>query len=140
MRDEATWPYPTSDEVSHLACTDVGVLRARIDQLIEERHGLKARVGDFEGELRIPYRLRLSAQERRLVEALARARGMVTKERLHVVLSDSPEPDTEIKIVDVLVCKVRRKLRAADMPSDAILTHWGQGYSLTPEMRAYLRA
>ena len=129
------WTYSTYDEVSHLACEDVEVLRDRIDMLIEERKEWKKGVSI--AETMLPDELNLTPMEARLLEALMRTpKGSVaTKERLHGAMADADEPDTQIKIVDVIVCKVRKKLSARGLK---INTHWGRGYSLSPDSRAFL--
>lgn len=66
-----------------------------------------------------------------------------TKERLHNVVEQkrqqrSSRPDsnetTAIKIVDVVICKLRKKLKASD-PSFVIETNWGRGYYFDPEVK-----
>lgn len=69
-----------------------------------------------------------------MVSCLAQAPGFVTKERLHNAMYDRDEPETEIKIVDVFICKIRNK-----MGFDAIETVWGRGYGLSPSGRERLR-
>jgi two-component system, cell cycle response regulator CtrA len=138
--EEVTWPYSTHDEVSHLAVEDVKVLRARIDMLLEERRLSRRRSGFAESVA--ADRWSLSAQESRLVEALlAVPIGMVcTKDQVYeaVVRSDQTADEAPApKIVDVLVCKVRKKLAVDGI---AITTHWGRGYSLDPNSRARLTA
>lgn len=136
---EAQWPYSTLDEVSHLAIEDPRVLRARIDQLLEERREFRKAMGY--GEVVLPADWRLTPQEHRLVEELVRTPATVvaTKERLHAAANGREDPDTELKLVDVLVCKVRRKLTAHVGP-DAIETVWGRGYRLSKTVRDLLRA
>lgn len=135
--DLPTWPYSTHDEVSHLACDDVPLLQSRIDQLLEERRA--RRTEERRGSVELPAEWRLTATESRFLSTLLSAPGVVTKEALHVGLSDRDEPDTELKIVDVIVCKVRKKLTAA-MPKGvtAVETVWGRGYQATAALRAQL--
>ncbi len=38
--------------------------------------------------------------------------------------------EPEVKIIDVFICKVRKKLTAATMGKDYIETVWGRGYVL----------
>lgn len=68
----------------------------------------------------------LTVSEALLLLALYR-RPEMTKPSLHLVISREPVPTTEMKIVDVYVCKLRRKLRLHDLE---IRTIWGIGYAL----------
>jgi hypothetical protein len=48
---------------------------------------------------------------------------------------------TDPKMVDVMICKLRRKLREVDNRfADAIKTIWGLGYHIEPPMKALLMA
>ena len=47
--------------------------------------------------------------------------------------------NTELKCLDVHVCRIRRALRMANAPRGAIETVWGQGYSMTREAIDWLR-
>lgn len=67
--------------------------------------------------------------------ALMLKRDEVTKEQLHAVVENARPPGreiTEIKIVDVMICKLRKKLR--DHKVD-IATMWGVGYFINHENR-----
>ena len=75
-------------------------------------------------------RVHLTAKEYQLLELLALRKGTtLTKE---VVLSHlyggTDEP--EIKIIDVFMCKLRKKLANASGGKDYIETVWGRGYVL----------
>lgn len=131
---EATWPYSTHDEVSHLACEDVPVLRARIDQLLEERRELRSAA---HMDVCFPDEWRLTPGEERVLAELVRTpEGKVaTKDRLHSAsaFSTEEEPETAIKIVDVIVCKLRKKLAAVGV--EPIETVWGRGYRASGDFR-----
>jgi DNA-binding response OmpR family regulator len=72
-------------------------------------------------------RLGLTRMEARLMRALAeRPDRMVSKGALMDAMYFDRGQEAEPKIVDVLVCKVRRKLRGRSGWS--IETVWGQGY------------
>jgi two-component system, cell cycle response regulator CtrA len=75
-------------------------------------------------------RLHLTTKEFQLLEALAMRRGStLTKEMILNQLyggMDEPEP----KIIDVFVCKLRKKLTSASGGIDFIETVWGRGYLL----------
>jgi Transcriptional regulatory protein, C terminal len=62
------------------------------------------------------------------------------KERLHNVIEQqrthrANQPDsmelTDPKMVDVMICKLRKKLRERDFP-DCVQTSWGKGYYIEP--------
>ncbi len=77
-------------------------------------------------DLRIP----LTAKEYDLIELIAIRRGaVVTKAEMMAHLYES-ENQPEIKILDVLMCKARRKIRIAMGGVDPIATVWGRGYAL----------
>jgi DNA-binding response OmpR family regulator len=71
----------------------------------------------------------LTGSEMRLLTALAdRFPDVVTKEGIMDALYfDQIDDEPEIKIVDVFVCKVRKKVEALGL---TINTAWGLGYSL----------
>ncbi len=81
------------------------------------------RTADFCGTV-----LPLTGQEYAILEYLmTRAGRCVTKEMiLDHCYGGMDEP--EQKIVDVFVCKLRKKLREAGAPGDLIETVWGRGY------------
>jgi two-component system cell cycle response regulator CtrA len=74
--------------------------------------------------------LRLTPKEYAILELLATRRGItVTKEMfLNNVYGGMEEP--QLKIIDVFVCKLRRKLSDALGNHDHIETIWGRGYTL----------
>ena len=84
---------------------------------------LDIKSAEVDGE-RIP----LSAKEYQLLELLALRRGTtLTKETfLNHLYGEMDEP--EAKIIDVFVCKLRKKLSAYTNGQNYIETVWGQGY------------
>lgn len=121
------------------------LLRARIDQLLEERREWR-RASGLAVDVHVPRGWGLTPGEERLLAELVRMPegAVASKERLHVAFSGGDEPETALKIVDVIVCKVRKKLAASGVCHDdeegAIRTVWGRGYSLSPFLRQALRA
>ncbi len=74
---------------------------------------------DWMHELKIP------PVTRRMLSFMAKHPGkMCSLYALHESLYDK-EPTTEVKIVDVLVCKLRKTLKDTDYQIDTV---WGQGY------------
>ncbi len=74
--------------------------------------------------------VRLTAREFAVLRLLVLRRGAVVRKQTmlsHLYAQDSEEPDG--KIIDVFVCKLRRKLAEAG-GRDVISTVWGVGYRL----------
>jgi two-component system, cell cycle response regulator CtrA len=73
-------------------------------------------------------RVHLTAKEYQLLELLALRKGMtLTKEMfLSHLYGGMDEP--EMKIIDVFICKLRKKLANASGGKDYIETIWGRGY------------
>jgi two-component system cell cycle response regulator CtrA len=84
-------------------------------------------------------RVHLTGKEYQILELLALRKGTtLTKEMfLNHLYGGMDEP--ELKIIDVFICKLRRKLANASGGKNYIETVWGRGYALregAPEMRA----
>jgi two-component system cell cycle response regulator CtrA len=75
-------------------------------------------------------RIHLTGKEYQMLELLAMRRGTtLTKEMfLNHVYGGMDEP--ELKIIDVFICKLRKKLSAHADGADYIETIWGRGYTL----------
>ena len=71
----------------------------------------------------------LTAQEHTVLSLLHAARGQViARERILTTLYPIEADEAEIKIVDVIICKMRKKLEPLGV---SIQTAWGRGYRLT---------
>jgi two-component system cell cycle response regulator CtrA len=79
--------------------------------------------------------LNLTVKEYMVLEALSLRKGAtLSKEAvLHHLYDGRDEPKQ--KIIDVFVCKLRKKLEDATGDDDYIKTVWGQGYSLSDPYR-----
>jgi two-component system cell cycle response regulator CtrA len=75
-------------------------------------------------------RVHLTGKEYQLLELLSLRKGMtLTKEMfLNQLYGGMDEP--QIKIIDVFICKLRKKLADASNGKDYIETLWGRGYVL----------
>jgi two-component system cell cycle response regulator CtrA len=85
------------------------------------------------------HRVHLTGKEYQILELLALRKGTtLTKEMfLNHLYGGMDEP--ELKIIDVFICKLRKKLANASGGKNYIETVWGRGYALregAPEMRA----
>lgn len=98
-------------------------LRDRL-AMLEETIGLR---------LETPLVLGLTGQEAKLFGILVK-RELVTKEAAMVAIyGNQPNTEVEIKIVDVFICKMRKKLKAYDI---AIETVWGRGFLMPAASKA----
>lgn len=80
--------------------------------------------------MRFPRAWRLTPTEGRLLAAFYANPEGLRKESVHAVIDENMEPVTEPKIVDVFICKMRKKLKPYGV---AFETQWGSGYFMTPE-------
>lgn len=74
--------------------------------------------------------LRLTAKEFRVVEFLALRKGSVLSKTAFLSHLYGSMNEPEPKIIDVFICKLRRKLEVAGARGVSIDTVWGQGYIL----------
>lgn len=116
------------------------LLRERIDRLEIENDELRERVAELEEILfatdwHCPIEFRLTGSEAAILAAMLR-RERCSKEFLHMATArPGEEKDTELKIIDVWICKMRKKLEPFGIE---IVTLWGQGYCLTPASKERL--
>lgn len=107
-----------------------------MDELLErqrqEIEQLRERVRQLEDILAppgtpIPLEWRLTGKEARVFAHLT-TRDVATKESIMLALySDRADEGPEMKIVDVFICKMRKKIEPFGV---TINTVWGTGYSL----------
>ncbi len=84
-------------------------------------------------------RVHLTGKEYQMLELLALRKGMtLTKEMfLSHLYGGMDEP--EMKIIDVFICKLRKKLASASGGKDYIETVWGRGYVMREQDEAAAR-
>lgn len=114
---------------------------ARLEALEAENERLSDRILVLEELLGMgiewPLFLGLTGKEGKMLGALMR-REMQSKDSLWMALYGTRVDDgPEIKIIDVFVCKIRKKLARFGITIDTI---WGQGYRLPPGMREKIKA
>ncbi len=110
---------------------EVARLRDQIEELKATIEYLKDTIAP--PGLIFPPRWRLTDKEARLLRALMAA-VQLTKEQLLVAMYDT-EPEVEIKIVDVLICRIRIKIKADGL---SIETMWGNGYRISGRMKTLI--
>ena len=114
-------------------------LLANLDAIVRRTHGnssASVSVGNLEVDLHRHLALvngeslPLTDKEFRIVEFLALRKGSVLSKTAFLSHlyggMDEPEP----KIIDVFICKLRRKLEVAGARGVSVDTVWGQGYTL----------
>jgi two-component system, cell cycle response regulator CtrA len=65
-----------------------------------------------------------------VLELLALRQGMTVTKDMFLSHLYGGRDEPELKIIDVFLCKVRKKLAAASGGADYIETVWGRGYML----------
>lgn len=114
---------------------------ARIEGLEAENARLRERIAQLEAAVGMalvtPLEWRLTPAEMRVFGVIM-AREMATKDAVMAALyRDEGREEAEIKIVDVFVCKIRRKLKPFGI---GIETVWGRGYRMGREAKALAEA
>jgi DNA-binding response OmpR family regulator len=107
--------------------------RAACDQLGDEIVGfaiavwdnLDAKVVEVQGD-----RIHVTGKEYQIPELLALRKGATLTKEMFVNHLYGGMDEPELKIIDVFVCKLRKKLASASGGKDYIETIWGRGYVL----------
>lgn len=116
-------------------------VEVRLEAVEAENELLREQVARLEGlmgiTMKAPIELGLTPHEAGVFGVLM-ARDMVTKDMvMAAIYRNGAKDEAEIKIVDVFVCKIRKKLKPFGIE---IATIWGQGYRLTPAEKQKVRA
>lgn len=122
-------PPMKPDDTRHALLSEVTNLRAQLDDAqaqirsMNERRETSSDVYTYVGGL--------TRKEAEIVAAIVRY-GRATKASLYHSLygGTDAEEQREPKIIDVYVCKIRKKLRPLGV---AIGTQWGVGYTMEPD-------
>jgi two-component system cell cycle response regulator CtrA len=111
-----------------------------VEQLEKENDALRARVKVLEelagATFESPPQFSLTQKES-VIFGLLMKNTIVRKQSFIEALYFHQQDEAEIKIVDVFVCKVRRKLKPWSIE---ISTQWGQGYFMPAESKAIAQA
>lgn len=81
-------------------------------------------------------RLSLTGREYQIVEAMAMRPGSTLTKEMFLDRLYAGVDEPEMKIIDVYMCKIRKKLKAASGGLDYIDTIWGRGYCLIDPAKA----
>ena len=114
----------------------IAELRERITQLEHKMFAL----APLERAERIRRAFKLTPSQTKIVSALLARQFISRGDLMDVLYGAKPVCDQpDIKIIDVMICKLRAKLRAVD-PSIAVQAVWGQGHAMSPEAKAKIIA
>jgi two-component system cell cycle response regulator CtrA len=76
-------------------------------------------------------RVALTGKEYAILEMLSLRKGMTLTKEMFLTHLYGGRDEPELKIIDVFVCKLRKKLHQAGAPSSGCIeTVWGRGYAL----------
>jgi two-component system cell cycle response regulator CtrA len=76
-------------------------------------------------------RVGLTGKEYAILEMLSLRKGMTLTKEMFLTHLYGGRDEPELKIIDVFICKLRKKLHMAGAPSSGCIeTVWGRGYSL----------
>lgn len=76
-------------------------------------------------------RVSLTGKEYAILEMLSLRKGMTVTKEMFLTHLYGGRDEPELKIIDVFVCKLRKKLATAGAPATGCIeTVWGRGYSL----------
>lgn len=109
----------------------LSALEAENERLLEEIVRLQEAFG-ITDEL-APIALRLTGKECALLGILMKRDTCTKQQIMSGLYAIGPDEEPEVKIVDVFVCKMRKKLKPFGIEVDTV---WGQGYRLTPAAKA----
>lgn len=116
------------------------VSREIFDAVVDERDCLLEEITQLKQVLvsddDFPREWKIKLTSRKLLRHLL-ARKMVSKTSAYLALYDGSDGDGPSEtILNVYICHLRKRLKPLGI---SITTHWGEGYSLTPEMKQRLR-
>tara|TARA_R110000868_G_scaffold210426_1_gene460457 strand:+ start:277 stop:714 length:438 start_codon:yes stop_codon:yes gene_type:complete len=132
---------PAEEPRGFVARSELYRALATIDDLRSELAEERERIGQWLGEVD---RLAIMAIGFRRYGAILLSALMAQDQQPMAALSFALSPTFRMdevnadNVLKVRVCLTRKDIRAMGGPSNAILCHWGTGYSLTPEGRAWL--
>jgi len=115
-------------------------VQRRLDAVEEENAILRERVAALEsslvGDWHPPLEWRLTESEGRVFGALMQREEATKNQIMHAVYAGRIDDEPEMKIVDVFICKIRKKIELFNVEIETI---WGRGYRIPPNSRAWLR-
>ncbi len=113
----------------------IAVIEAENEELRERIKQLEQQIGMV---VNVPLMMDVTASEAKVLGVLME-RELATKEVIMLALYSTRggDDEAEIKIVDVFICKVRKKIKKWGIE---IKTSWGRGYYMEAESKAKMRS
>jgi two-component system cell cycle response regulator CtrA len=111
----------------------------RIKVLEQENESLRTTTNELCAVPDVPLALHLTGRETKVFAALLAAPGLLNKEQILAKSYDDRyglDDEPEIKIIDIFICKIRRKIKPFCLQIDTV---WAMGYSVPPETKATVR-
>lgn len=116
---------------------EIGILQSKIALLEHENESLKAMI--LPKDWVPPEEFALTKYERIVLGAMYNKPGeVVTKENFFSLMYalNSTDETPQLKIIDVFICKLRKKLAIHDIQIETV---WGEGYRISVETRDVLK-
>jgi len=111
----------------------IAAIEAENDELREKVRVLEDLIGS---RIEAPPMFSLTPSEEKVL-GLLQKREMATKNQImYALYAARPDEDPQLKIIDVYICKIRKKLKRFGIE---IETRWGRGYALTPASKAIIQ-
>lgn len=114
---------------------------ARVEALEAELERANARITQLEEAMGMgvitPVDWKLSPSEMRIFGALLARTYINADAAMAVLYRDQGKEEAHVKILDVFVCKLRKKIGPFGITIETI---WGTGYRMLPEVKALARS
>lgn len=123
---------------------EIDELRGELDEWKRYARMAASGVDDDDVYMAVRNPWSLTKKEMGVLFAILRRENGVSREQvMNAIYAGSADEQPEMKIIDVFVCKLRRKMRENGpddyrMDDGWLETVWGRGYRISPENRAKL--
>lgn len=131
----------TAEAIVAEAKAMIAALQAKIEDLEFANLILREQVAPDPTEIWFKLKLPLTPSEGRLMMVMLKRPLMTKQMALDALYMDRGGDWPDIKIIDVYICKIKKKLRRSERWSDIkIETVWGRGYCLSDYSKTLLEA
>ena len=116
--------------------SELFALRREVEVLRDALEAMRGALASDAG-VKIIELAKLTYNERMLLGLLMRLHRATKDQMMTMLYADRPDEEPDSKILDVMICKMRKKLRPHGVE---IRTIHGAGYELTPTSREKIKA